>query len=187
LQTRWSSFVEHELGCRCVSDEPWVTVAESCELTLALLAAGERPEVWHQGGAREFETCREHYREHGVAARTTAFIDDMVAAYEWADVVVCRAGALTVSELAAAGLAAILVPLPTAIDDHQSMNARWLADAGAALAVAQAAFTPEWLAAQLSRWSDARDDLLLMATRARALAMPRAADTVAANCLEVAR
>ena len=160
---------------------------ETLPAALALLAAGERPEVWHQGGAREFEACRERYRERGVAARTTAFIDDMVAAYEWADVVVCRAGALTVSELAAAGLAAILVPLPTAIDDHQSMNARWLADAGAALAVAQAAFTPEWLAAQLSRWSAARDDLLLMATRARALAMPRAADAVAANCLEVAR
>ncbi|MBK6278082.1 MAG: undecaprenyldiphospho-muramoylpentapeptide beta-N-acetylglucosaminyltransferase [Gammaproteobacteria bacterium] len=160
---------------------------ETLPAALALLAAGERPEVWHQGGAREFEACRERYRERGVAARTAAFIDDMVAAYEWADVVVCRAGALTVSELAAAGLAAILVPLPTAIDDHQSMNARWLADAGAALAVAQAALTPEWLAGQLSRWSAARDELLLMATRARALAMPRAADTVAANCLEVAR
>ena len=77
--------------------------------------------------------------------------------------------------------------LPSAIDDHQSLNARWLADAGAALAVAQAAFTPEWLAAQLARWSAARDELTAMAGRARALAMPHAADTVAANCLEVAR
>jgi len=160
---------------------------ETLPAALALLPAGERPEVWHQGGARELEACRERYRAHDVAARTTAFIDDMVAAYAWADVVVCRAGALTVSELAAAGLAAILVPLPSAIDDHQSLNARWLADAGAALAVAQAAFTPEWLAAQLARWSAARDELTAMAGRARALAMPHAADTVAANCLEVAR
>ena len=160
---------------------------ETLPAALALLPAGERPEVWHQGGARELQACRERYRERGVEARTSAFIDDMVEAYEWADVVVCRAGALTVSELAAAGLPAILVPLPTAIDDHQSVNARWLADAGAALAVAQAAFTPEWLAAQLARWSAARGDLLLMAGRARALAMPAAADTVAANCLEVAR
>jgi UDP-N-acetylglucosamine--N-acetylmuramyl-(pentapeptide) pyrophosphoryl-undecaprenol N-acetylglucosamine transferase len=154
---------------------------------LALLAAAERPEVWHQSGVKELDGCRERYRAHGVQARTSAFIEDMVEAYGWADVVVCRAGALTVSELAAAGLPAILVPLPTAIDDHQSMNARWLADGGAAIAVAQDAFVPAWLAAQLARWARSRAELLQMAARARALAMPTAADAVATSCLEVAR
>lgn len=154
---------------------------------LALLPAGQRPEVWHQCGERELEACRERYRAQGVAARTAAFIDDMVAAYTWADLVVCRAGALTVSELAAAGLPAILVPLPTAIDDHQRLNARWLADAGAAMAVVQDAFDPAWLAGQLARWAGARAELLGMAERARALALPGAADAVAACCLEVAR
>jgi UDP-N-acetylglucosamine--N-acetylmuramyl-(pentapeptide) pyrophosphoryl-undecaprenol N-acetylglucosamine transferase len=145
------------------------------------------PQVWHQCGERELEQCRELYRLHGVQARTEAFIEDMVAAYAWADVVVCRAGALTVSELAAAGVAAILVPLPTAIDDHQSANARWLASGGAALSIAQRDFSPQWLAAQLASWAADRGALLEMALAARAMARPDAAAEVARICLEEAR
>lgn len=154
---------------------------------LALLDAAERPELWHQCGERELGGCAARYLELDVAARTSAFIDDMAAAYAWADLVVCRAGALTVAELAAAGLPALLVPLPTAIDDHQSANARWLADGGAAILIAQRDFTPQRLAGELRRLGAARTALLEMAARARALAMPDAAARVAATCLEVAR
>jgi len=154
---------------------------------LALLPAPDRPQVWHQSGAREVDACRERYRDCGVEARVTPFIEDMVEAYSWADLAVCRAGALTVCELAAAGLPAILVPLPTAIDDHQSANARWLADSGAAIAVAQRDLEPAWLAREFTRLAGARERLVQMAVHARALAMPSAADAVAASCLEVVR
>ena len=111
----------------------------------------------------------------------------MAAAYAWADLVVCRAGALTLSEIAVAGLAAILVPLPGAIDDHQNANARWLEAAGAALRCQQSQFTPEWLAGELRRFSGARDQLVAMACRARVIARPCAADDVARACLEASR
>jgi UDP-N-acetylglucosamine--N-acetylmuramyl-(pentapeptide) pyrophosphoryl-undecaprenol N-acetylglucosamine transferase len=154
---------------------------------VAMLPPEARPELWHQTGVRDCDGCTEAYRRSGIEARTVAFIDDMVSAYTWADIVVCRAGALTVSELAAAGAAAILVPLPGAIDDHQSANARWLAAAGAAISVAQAEFTPEWLADRLREYSVDRAPLRLMAERARSLAQPHAAADVARTCLEVAR
>jgi len=160
---------------------------ETLPAALALIEAAQRPEVWHQCGAQELPACAERYREAGVEARTSAFIDDMANAYAWADLVVCRAGALTISELAAAGLAALLVPLPTAIDDHQSANARWLAAAGAAIAVAQRDFTPVWLAAELQRLGSARAELFAMALRSRSLARPDAAVRVATACLEIAR
>ena len=149
------------------------------------MATGERPQVRHQSGALEREICAARYRDHGIEARVDAFIEDMADAYRWADLVVCRAGALTVSELAAAGAAAILVPLPGAIDDHQSANARWLADAGAALCVRQSEFTPPWLAGQLASCS--RAQMLRMARAARARARPAAALDVARVCMEVAR
>ena len=152
---------------------------------LALMAASERPRVRHQSGATEHDTCAARYRRHGIDARVDAFIDDMSDAYRWADLVVCRAGALTVSELAVAGVASILVPLPGAIDDHQSANARWLADAGAAQCVRQSEFTPQWLAGQLACFS--RVQLLRMAQAAQAQARPAAALDVARVCMEVAR
>lgn len=154
---------------------------------LALIAAAERPAVWHQCGRAEEGDCRERYAAAGVEARVEAFIDDMAAAYAWADVVVCRAGALTVSELAAAGLAAILVPLPNAIDDHQSVNARVLAAAGAAIAVAQREFDAAWLAARLRELAADRARLLAMGDAARTVARPAAARDVARTCLEFAR
>ena len=160
---------------------------EVVPLALSRLDAAARPEMLHQCGERALEDCRARYAQVGVEARVEPFIADMAAAYDWADLVVCRAGALTVSELAAAGVASVLVPLPNAIDDHQNANARWLADAGAALRVAQAEFTPRWLAEQLVRLSGARSELLDMANRARSLARTDAADVVAECCLEVAR
>lgn len=154
---------------------------------LALIDSAQRPEVWHQSGAREHSACAARYGELGVSARNAAFIEDMAGAYEWADLVVCRAGALTVSELAAAGVASILVPLPGAIDDHQSANARWLGEAGGAECIAQADFSPQWLASRLQHWGSSREQLLQMAEAARARALPDAATTVARACIEVSR
>ncbi|HEY9199571.1 MAG TPA: undecaprenyldiphospho-muramoylpentapeptide beta-N-acetylglucosaminyltransferase, partial [Gammaproteobacteria bacterium] len=104
---------------------------------LALLPSGQRPEVRHQAGMKLIDAARAAYRRAGVEAQVDAFVDDMAAAYAWADLVVCRAGALTIAELTAVGVGAILVPYPHAVDDHQTGNARYLVNAGAALLIPQ--------------------------------------------------
>jgi UDP-N-acetylglucosamine--N-acetylmuramyl-(pentapeptide) pyrophosphoryl-undecaprenol N-acetylglucosamine transferase len=152
---------------------------------LALIPAAERPEVTHQSGAKQIDALRANYAAAGVAANAVAFIDDMARAYAEADLVVCRAGALTVAELAAAGVASVLVPFPHAVDDHQTTNARYLADRGAALLVQQSDLTPEKLAA-LVRSLD-RTVLLAMAEKARAAGKPDATEAVARACVELAR
>src|SRR5258706_10031081 len=115
---------------------------------------------------------------------TPAFIDDMAAAYGEADLAVCRAGATTVAELAAAGVPSILVPFPHAVDDHQTTNARFLADAGGAVLVPQSELTPEGLAKLIAGFD--RERLLEMATRARSLGRPGATQAVARACMELA-
>jgi len=138
----------------------------------------------HQAGERHIDALREIYARAGVTANLVPFIEDMAGAYAWADLVICRAGALTIAELAAAGVASILVPFPHAVDDHQTGNARFLANAGAAILLPQAELTPETLA--LIRNMD-RDQLLQMAEKARELAKPDAAAAVANACKEVAK
>jgi UDP-N-acetylglucosamine--N-acetylmuramyl-(pentapeptide) pyrophosphoryl-undecaprenol N-acetylglucosamine transferase len=152
--------------------------------SLALVPGQHRPQVTHQSGVKHLERLRDNYALAGVPAETVAFIDDMAAAYGRADLVICRAGALTVTELAAAGVASILVPFPYAVDDHQTHNARFLADAGAAVLVQQRDLSPRRLADLLLELT--RDKLLEMATRARALAKPDAARSVAAVCMAAA-
>jgi UDP-N-acetylglucosamine--N-acetylmuramyl-(pentapeptide) pyrophosphoryl-undecaprenol N-acetylglucosamine transferase len=147
---------------------------------LALLDSTQRPAVTHQAGAKHLDALRSNYLNAGVQAQTVAFIDDMAARYGEADLVICRAGALTVSELAAAGVASVLVPFPHAVDDHQTHNARFLADAGAAVLVQQYELSPRRLADLLLAFT--RERLLDMAARARALAKPDAAAMVAAAC-----
>jgi len=149
--------------------------------TLAQLSS--RPEVWHQTGGRNLDETLEHYRVAAVTARVEPFIDDMAAAYGWADLVVCRAGALTVAELAAAGVGAVLVPYPHAVDDHQTRNAAYLSDAGAAVVIQQADLTRDSLCELWTSLAD-RSRLLAMAQAARGLAQPQAAATVAALCWE---
>jgi UDP-N-acetylglucosamine--N-acetylmuramyl-(pentapeptide) pyrophosphoryl-undecaprenol N-acetylglucosamine transferase len=151
---------------------------------LALISARERPQVRHQAGERTLTEAQSGYAEAGVAADVTPFIADMAEAYAWADLVVCRAGALTISELAAVGLPAILVPYPHAVDDHQTGNARYLAEAGAALLIPQPDLTPATLAKQLGVLLGSPARLLDMARAARALAQPDAAAQVAAACRE---
>jgi len=150
---------------------------------LALLT-GERPVLTHQSGAQHLDSLRRAYSAAGVLAKTSAFIEDMAAAYAEADLVVCRAGATTVAEIAAAGVASVLVPYPRAVDDHQTANARFLADAGAAVLVPQSELSPERLAEVLAGFDRLR--LRDMARRARSLARPGAASAVAAACAELA-
>ncbi len=151
---------------------------------LALVAEEERPLVVHQAGAKHLETLQANYAAAGVRANCVAFIDDMAGAYEWADLVLCRSGALTVAELAAAGVASILVPFPHAVDDHQTSNAKFLASAGGAILLPQEEMTAESIS--LIR-NYTRGQMLQMAERARALAKPEAAAEVAGLCEELVK
>jgi len=153
---------------------------------LALLAEDRRPLVRHQTGAATLAEAGANYENAGIAADTTAFIEDMAEAYGWADLVVCRAGALTVAELCAAGLPAIFVPYPSAVDDHQTINAKPMADAGAAVIAQEKTLSAESLADILRSWLSSRDDLCARANRARELARPDALEQITGVCLDLA-
>lgn len=147
---------------------------------LASLAREARPGVVHQTGERHLEATRAAYAAAGVEAELIAFIDDMAARYAAADLVICRAGAMTIAEISAAGLASVLVPFPHAVDDHQTANARWLADRGAAILLPQRELSPARLASLLASLD--RPQLMEMARRARGLGRPDAARAVADCC-----
>jgi len=153
---------------------------------LQQLPVDSRPLVWHQAGQKHSDDTLAAYRSAGVEARVDAFVTDMAEAYAWADLIVCRAGALTVSEVMAAGVAAIFIPLPSAIDDHQTANAQVLVREGAAVSVAQKTLTASGMAALLTHQLSERELLLTMAEKARHSARPDAAARVSACCLEVA-
>jgi len=154
---------------------------------LAMLPEHRRYEVRHQAGRGKADVTQAAYRAAGVEARVSDFLNDMAEAYAWADLVICRAGALTISELTSAGIAAILVPFPHAVDDHQTHNARFLSDAGAACLLPQQQLDPDALATLLGGYCDDRTQLLKMAEAARRLAQPAATSRVAAVCAEVKR
>ncbi|WP_245184586.1 undecaprenyldiphospho-muramoylpentapeptide beta-N-acetylglucosaminyltransferase [Halomonas sp. G5-11] len=151
---------------------------------LAKLAPEKRPEVRHQAGRDKDAATREAYAAQEVTAEVSAFIDDMASAYDWADLVVCRAGALTVAELAAAAKPALLVPYPHAVDDHQTANARVLLDVGAGELMPQAEITSSALAARLEAIL-VPNTLAIMASRARANARLDAVDRLVAGCMEI--
>lgn len=161
-----------------------VALNEVLPAALALLPADERPRVVHQAGEKNIAALRAGYAQAGVAAECLPFIEDMAAAYARADLVICRAGALTVAELAAAGVASILVPYPHAVDDHQTGNARFLAAAEAAVLLPQRELSAEKLA-ELLRMK--RERLQQMAERARVLARPEATASVVQACRELRR
>jgi len=163
-----------------------LTLNRTVPAALALLPEAARPKVWHQCGNLTIDAAREAYAEQGVAAELTSFIEDMAAAYAWADLVVCRSGALTVAELCAAGVPAVFVPYPAAVDDHQTANARPLVDAGAAVIINESMLSAEVLAGRLREWLESRPALLVMAERARALARPDALKRISQLCLEQA-
>ena len=150
----------------------------------AVEQSGLELHVRHQAGERGLDSARAAYEEAGVTADISAFITDMAQAYADADLVICRAGALTVSELAAVGVASILVPFPAAVDDHQTVNAQYLVREGAAVLIADRDLTPARLASELKLLCAGRGKLLAMAERARLVAKPRAAEDLAAACMQ---
>jgi UDP-N-acetylglucosamine--N-acetylmuramyl-(pentapeptide) pyrophosphoryl-undecaprenol N-acetylglucosamine transferase len=151
---------------------------------LAQLPQDSRPNVLHQTGKPNFETVQQLYRDVGVQADIRPFLDDMAGSYANADVVICRAGALTVAELAAAGVASILVPFPFAVDDHQTHNARFLSERSGAILLPQTELSAEKLSQLLQELT--REELAAMAQRARSVAKHGAALAVARMCMEVA-
>ena len=151
---------------------------------LAGIAVKNRPLVVHQAGEKHIAALQANYQAANVQAEAKAFIDNMAAMYSWADIVICRAGALTVAEVSAAGVASVLVPFPHAVDDHQTSNAHYLSDADAAILVPQVEFTVEKVAALLQDLT--REQCLSMAIKARVLGKPQATADVANICKELA-
>lgn len=151
---------------------------------LRLITDPQRPEILHQCGEQHLEVTKMAYENAGVTGQVQQFIADMASAYQWADLVICRAGAMTVSELAAVGLPSLLVPYPFAVDDHQTGNARYLADADAAVLVPQTELTAKRLAEVLEDISHDSELLRSMGQQARSIASPDAARRVADICLQ---
>lgn len=151
---------------------------------IALLPEEQRPQVIHQAGVKHIDTLKNNYETAGVVADTRAYIEDMASLYSWADFVICRSGALTVAEVSAMGLGALMVPFPSAVDDHQTTNAAYLVEAGAAMLIQQKELSSEKLANLLRELN--REKCLDMAIKARKLGKPEATADVAAICEEVA-
>jgi UDP-N-acetylglucosamine--N-acetylmuramyl-(pentapeptide) pyrophosphoryl-undecaprenol N-acetylglucosamine transferase len=139
--------------------------------------------VIHQTGVKKLEQAKANYAELKVDAKVEAFIDDMQSVYRWADIVICRAGAMTIFELASAGVASILVPYPHAVDDHQTENARYLENAGAAIIRQQNELTADWIVKRLREFHEDRPRLRAMARSARSLAIPDSARVIADQCM----
>ena len=150
---------------------------------MSKIAAEERPEIIHQTGIKNIEQATACYKQFHVEANVEAFIDDMAEVYSWADLVICRAGAMTVFELAAVGVASVLVPYPYAVDDHQTANGQYLVDAGAAILVQQKEMDSDWLCNIVTQLMHQRDRLLEMAKAARLCSKPNAANEVAQMCM----
>ena len=169
------------LGARAIN--------ETVPLALALLPKELRPNVVHQTGKQHLESVKKAYQQAGVQADIRPFIDEMAKQYGNADLVICRSGALTVAELAAAGVASILIPFPFAVDDHQTCNARFLSERGAAMLMPQSEMDAEKLAQVLSellKGDAGREKLLAMARQARSLSRSNAAQDVSRTCAELA-
>jgi UDP-N-acetylglucosamine--N-acetylmuramyl-(pentapeptide) pyrophosphoryl-undecaprenol N-acetylglucosamine transferase len=158
---------------------------ETVPKALALIPAEKRPTVLHQSGAKQIDELRANYAAAGVQAELTPFIDDTAQAYAQADLIVCRAGASTVTEIAAVGAAAVFVPFPSAVDDHQTTNARFLVDGGGGWLVQQRELTPEWLADLIQKTE--RPELIRRALAAKAMEKTNATAEVVAACEELAR
>ncbi|WP_374324455.1 undecaprenyldiphospho-muramoylpentapeptide beta-N-acetylglucosaminyltransferase [Azonexus sp.] len=151
---------------------------------LSQLTAEQQPQIVHQAGEKHIDALKAAYAAVGVQAHCVPFIEDMAGAFEWADLVICRAGALTIAELAAVGVASILVPFPHAVDDHQTANAKFLVNVGGAFLLPQSQLTPDAIAL-IRNYS--RSQLLEMAEKARSLAKPDATLDVVNLCIEAAK
>lgn len=153
---------------------------------IALLEQAQRPQLRHQCGPKHIDDCNQNYKQAQVDAEIAAFIDDMAEAYDWADLVICRAGALTIAEISAAGVPALLVPFPFAVDDHQTHNAAALVKVGAAKIIQEKTLTAQMLATEIQHLTDNREQLLVMAKAARSQAKTGTAAHISDVCLELA-
>lgn len=158
---------------------------ETLPAAIALAGQARSFTVKHQSGQKHLEDCQSYYKHANVQAEVTAFIGDMAAAYEWADVVVCRSGALTIAEISAAGVPSILVPYPYAVDDHQTRNASALLTVGAAVLIDESKLTAQILADKIIELTSNNDKLFAMAKAAKTQAKPEAATTIADICMAV--
>lgn len=163
-----------------------VALNQSVPQALAKLKGTFEFTVRHQAGEKNIKAATECYQSANVDADVIPFIDDMAQAYAWADLVICRSGALTVSELAAAGVASLLVPYPHAVDDHQTRNGEYLSHSGAAVLVQQKDLSEDLLANIIKDQLSDRDQLKKMAVKARSLAMTNATEKLVQRCMEVA-
>lgn len=159
-----------------------MTVAKACES----MPVSERPALWHQCGRDWLEETQAAYATMTDSVKLVAFIEDMASAYAWADVVLCRAGAMTIAELTAAGIGAILVPFPHATDDHQTANARYLTEHDAAILLPETECTPQRLQTIFHDLAGNRNTLTQMAVSARACSTPGADEAVARICQDLA-
>ena len=158
---------------------------ETLPEALALIGQTRSFAVKHQCGQKHLENCEHHYQQANVRAEITAFIGDMATTYDWADIVVCRAGALTIAEISAAGVPSILVPYPYAVDDHQTHNASALLKVGAAVLIDESELTAPLLADKIIELTSNNDKLFTMAKAAKTQAKPEAASTIADICMAV--
>ncbi len=158
---------------------------ETVPQALALLPQEKRPQVWHQTGKNNVEQTIAEYARLQVQAKVTDFIDDMAKAYAWADIVICRSGALTVAELAQVGVCSILIPFPYAVDDHQTHNAQYLSDKDGAFLLPQSQLPVASLHSLVQTLIDNPQKRLSVALACKNLAKPRATEDVALHCLEV--
>ncbi|MGB0732261.1 MAG: undecaprenyldiphospho-muramoylpentapeptide beta-N-acetylglucosaminyltransferase [Pontibacterium sp.] len=164
-------------------------INDAMPVALASIPEEKRPQVWHQTGQRTHDQTLATYQQLGVenSVSVVAFIKDMAKAYAWADLIICRAGALTVSELAIAGVPSVLVPFPFAVDDHQRINGEYLEKLGAGIVINQDDLSAERLAGFLTGELGQREQLLKLAENARKFGRPEASQTVASVCLELVK
>jgi len=162
------------------------TLNEVVPDALSILGDEINFQIKHQTGDRHLDSTKARYQSLNIPVEPQAYIEDMAAAYEWADLVLCRAGAMTVAEIAAAGVAAILVPYPFAVDDHQTANASYLSRQGGAVLIQETELNGQGLAQLFRDFSRDRNGLLKMAKISRSLSRPGATDHVANLCMEVA-
>jgi len=160
-------------------------INEMVPAALSQIDKSIRPNIWHQTGRSKKAPVVNDYKNLSVSARAEEFIDDVDEAYSWADILICRAGALTVSEVAAVGMPAIFIPLPSAIDNHQYHNARWLSEQNAAVLIEQKTLTKELLSEAITNFISQKEMLKTMGKKAKALAMPNATNEVVNVCEEL--
>jgi UDP-N-acetylglucosamine--N-acetylmuramyl-(pentapeptide) pyrophosphoryl-undecaprenol N-acetylglucosamine transferase len=183
---RWQNYDERRLRVLVLGGSLGATILnETVPKAMMLFSFADRPEIWHQTGNRHLAKTQALYEQNGIEGKVTDFITDMSNAYAWADVIICRSGALTIAEIAAVGVSSILIPFPYATDDHQTHNARFLSDGAAAILLPQTQLNEKILYEILKALKEDPKKRLTMARASREFANPQATIKVAEQCCEV--